>query len=217
MKKYPKSLSQVAEQRLIDMIISGKLQLGDRVTETELASMLSMSTAPVHQALHALSRMGIVRVKARKGTYIFNFTIDDIKKMTRARFAIESEALRQACRNNHSRFCLDMSNIISKSNELGGELNLKQYLKHDAEFHELFFTHADNEFLTMAINAITIKVMVLWYLTISDNYTTDDMFASIMDHQKILDSVLKDDIDNACMILKEHFYRLENIYLRDKV
>lgn len=216
MEKRLESLVEVAERTIIDMIITGKLKLGSRITESELAEMLSLSTAPVHQALHILGRMGIVRIRPRKGTYIFDFTIEDIRKMTIARYMIESEALRRACSNNLGRFCLEMSRIISRSDIEFTMDNMTQYLKHDADFHELLFTYADNEFLTMASNAITIKVMVLWYLSILDNYTVKDMEDSFNDHHEILEKIIANDIDGACCILKKHLERLENIYLRDK-
>lgn len=211
------SLSQLAEQKIINMIIAGKLELGSRVTEAGLASALSISTAPVHQALQALSRLGIVIIKPRKGTYVFNFSIDDIKKMTLARYSIESEALREAYHNDSSRFCFEMSKLIARMDSHLLDGDRANYLKLDAEFHELFFAYADNEFLRMASNAITLKVMVLWHVSVLGSFGLEDMTVSFDDHRGILNSLLKDDVDSACAILSMHLNRLEGIYSRDKL
>ena len=74
MAKKLESLAEIAEFKIVNMIIAGHLKLGSRVTEAELAEKLSISTAPVHQALQALNRLGVVIIKPRKGTYIFTFT-----------------------------------------------------------------------------------------------------------------------------------------------
>lgn len=216
MSQKLESLAQVAEQKIINMIITGKLELGSRITEASLASMLSISTAPVHQALQALSRLGIVIIKPRKGTYVFNFTIDDIRRMTLARHAIESEALREAYKNNSSRLCLEMSKLISKMEVHLVKRDRANYLKFDADFHELFFMYADNEFLKMASNAIIIKVMALWHLSGLEYYTLEDMKVSFEDHRQILDELMADDVYSACNVLDVHLKRLEDIYLRDK-
>lgn len=215
MSKNIGSLAQLAEHKIINMIVSGKLELGSRITEANLAELLSISTAPVHQALQALSRLGIVIIKPRKGTYVFNFTIDDIRKMALARYSIESEAVREAYSNNSSRFCLEMSRLISRMEHHLLEGSCEKYLKLDAEFHELFFAYADNEFLKMASNAITIKVTVLWHLTALEYYTLEDMRISFEDHRQILDFLMLDNVDSACGILAIHLKRLEEIYSRD--
>lgn len=214
MSNNVESLAQLAEQKIINMIVAGKLELGSRITEAGLATLLSISTAPVHQALQALSRLGIVIVKPRKGTYIFDFTKDDIRKMALARYSIESAALREAYSNSSARFCLE---VLKRVNKMEAHLlasDRASYLKLDAQFHELFFTYAENEFLKMASNAITIKVMVLWHLSALNYYTIEDMKISFDDHRRIVESLLAGDVDSACAVLSVHLKRLEDIYSR---
>lgn len=216
MAKKLESLAEIAEFKIVNMIIAGHLKLGSRVTEAELAEKLSISTAPVHQALQALNRLGVVIIKPRKGTYIFTFTKEDICKMTLARYAIESEALRQAHVNSSTRFSLELSRVISRMEESVRQGDLTGYLKYDAEFHDVFYKYSENDFLVMASSAITIKVMVLWYLSILDKYTVGDMLLSFGDHQAIYEKVVVGEIDQACKILSLHLKRLEDIFSREK-
>ena len=97
------SLLDIAEKELRKLIIQGDLALGQKITESELARRLGMSKTPVHEALKYLHREGLVQVRARQGTFVFDFTEDLVGSLLGVRAILESHAIEEAVRKNRGR------------------------------------------------------------------------------------------------------------------
>lgn len=215
MQKFPSSLMQVAEEKIKNLIINGKLQLGQRVTEADLSTLFGMSKTPVHEALQHLQRMGLVEIIARQGTYIFNFSSEEIANLNNARYVIECEAVREAVDKNNDRLCIELGKNLERAAKAMSLQNIQQYISIDKEFHSYFFTFSHNKFLISAFSSIEAKVFTLWNLTMRNNYTLEDMSISIQQHEAIAESILDNNIDTACAILKTHIFRAEQHYVKN--
>jgi DNA-binding GntR family transcriptional regulator len=63
---------------LRDMILSGRMVLGQRIDQDALAEQFGMSRLPVREALIALEQEGLVRNTARRGAYVADLTPEDV-------------------------------------------------------------------------------------------------------------------------------------------
>lgn len=61
------SLKQLAYETLQRQIINGQLQPGSRLTEEELSRSMSISRAPIREALNMLERDGFTKIIPRRG------------------------------------------------------------------------------------------------------------------------------------------------------
>jgi DNA-binding GntR family transcriptional regulator len=90
------SLADQAADAIVTGIAAGVLKPGQRLIETELASLLNMSRVPLREALKILEAQGIVESIPHRGTSIALFGDDRFNNICAARIALERLALASA-------------------------------------------------------------------------------------------------------------------------
>ena len=90
------SMTTEAFERIRDAIVSGGLEFGEPLSETQIAKAMGMSKAPVRAAFIELRDKGLVTVVPQSGTYVFSPTADDVRTMSHFRALLEDEALRES-------------------------------------------------------------------------------------------------------------------------
>jgi len=83
--------------KLRAMIDNLELFPGARITETEIADMLSVSRTPIREALQRLQLEGQVDVIPKQGCFIRNIDIDVINKFYDVRVTLEAQTVELAC------------------------------------------------------------------------------------------------------------------------
>jgi DNA-binding GntR family transcriptional regulator len=96
--RYQKLSEEIVEV-LQEMIVSGELESGRKVTQEELASMLGVSTMPIREALLKLSAVGLVDAAPNRSFHIVTTTAADMQDSYWMHAAIEGELTRRACAN----------------------------------------------------------------------------------------------------------------------
>jgi DNA-binding GntR family transcriptional regulator len=204
-----RSLVTFAETKIKEMIINGDLALGQKLTEDRLAEYFSISTTPIHEALKLLAAIGLVIVKPRSGTYVANFSRQEIENLNNVRLVIECEAIRESMERNLKPLCDDLRFNILEAQEATKSGDAKRYIAIDKEFHALFFRHANNEYLNMSLKPIEAKVFTLYNYSIK-KYTKDDIDISVGQHAAIARAIREQNFTLARDRLREHILRINN-------
>lgn len=213
MSSLPGSLVALAESEIRQLIVMGKLELGQRITEAELAQEFGMSKTPVHEAIQHLQREGLVQVIPRQGTFVFTFSEQQIADLLNVRCALEGLALKEAVRRNRGRLLRAMAENIKQSEKLIPERCIHRFFKLDTAFHQLLFEYADNSFLNDAWDAIFVKTRIVWRKTItSPDYQWENAIGSMHDHQRIAEFIHENHINEACDLLIEHAFKTQSSY-----
>ena len=87
---------QIADM-LRDMIMTGKLQEGDKVNETELCNTMGISKTPLREALRVLSVEGLIRLVPHRGAFVTKPTFEEIAEMFDVMSLLESFCASSAC------------------------------------------------------------------------------------------------------------------------
>jgi len=90
------SLSSEAFDKVVEAITSGEFELGQRLSEAELARRLGISRGPLREALGRLEGR-LVRRTPRIGVHIIDFSREDLEALFLTREALEGMAARLAC------------------------------------------------------------------------------------------------------------------------
>lgn len=90
---HNKSLAEVVENYIQDMIIRGIYKNGNRLVESDIAEKLNISRGPVRDALKILEQKGVVDLEPRKGARVCNFTTKDFIEIMEIRLLIESSII----------------------------------------------------------------------------------------------------------------------------
>ncbi len=87
------TLSHRTTDVLRERILAGEFAMGERLVEASIARQLQISRGPVREALRQLRAEGLVREEPRRGAFVADLTIDDIREIYDLRAAIEARFL----------------------------------------------------------------------------------------------------------------------------
>lgn len=88
----PSTLSSEVYESLLDALIEGRLQPGDRLVMDRLALEMNVSRTPVRDALHRLFSEGIIEPAGRRGYLVRESSARDTNDFYAARIAVEGDA-----------------------------------------------------------------------------------------------------------------------------
>ena len=92
----PLSLSDRVINALKDAFFAGELKPGDAIVERELARQMKVGTPVVREALISLQGQGFVRRVTNTGTFVTQFTTDEVRQLYTLRVELELLALQWA-------------------------------------------------------------------------------------------------------------------------
>jgi DNA-binding GntR family transcriptional regulator len=85
-----------AVESLRRTLIAGELKPGERVRQEEIAARLGLSLAPVREALAVLEQEGQLTYQPRRGYFVTELDLDDLREIYDLRRLVEGRAARGA-------------------------------------------------------------------------------------------------------------------------
>ena len=191
------------EQQVRNAILNGLFKPGDRLVETTIADQLSVSRAPVREALSALEREGIVASIPRRGYFVIDFTDKDIEEIYSLRLLLEIGALQQAISRITGQDMAEMQLIVDNLGEaVHQQRDRATIIALDLSFHEFICRLADHSRLYSAWNSMRWQTWMLIGLTSKTHYNYPDQPKEL--HQLVLDAIQNKDLRQAEACLTEH-------------
>jgi DNA-binding GntR family transcriptional regulator len=92
----PGTIAQHAVEGLRRALVSGELAPGDKIRQEEIAAALGVSLSPVREALATLEQEGQVTYLPRRGYFVTEFDVDDLREIYELRALLEERAARRA-------------------------------------------------------------------------------------------------------------------------
>jgi DNA-binding GntR family transcriptional regulator len=92
----PGTTAQHALDGLRRAIVAGELRPGERVLQDQLAERLGVSIAPLREALKTLEQEGQVTYRPRRGYFVTELHVEDLREIYALRALLESRAARHA-------------------------------------------------------------------------------------------------------------------------
>jgi len=87
-----KPLHESAAERLRDMIVEGRLQVGERLHEANLAAVLHVSRTPIREAIKLLATEGLVDLIPGRGARVSGFSVEQVRELFEAIAGVERNA-----------------------------------------------------------------------------------------------------------------------------
>ena len=88
----PRALYQDVAERLRERIFSRELEPGSWIDEQKLAADFGISRTPMREALKVLAVEGLVTMKVRRGAYVTEMSVQDVKQVYHVLALLESDA-----------------------------------------------------------------------------------------------------------------------------
>ncbi|MEO8735656.1 MAG: GntR family transcriptional regulator [Edaphobacter sp.] len=204
-------LTQVAFEKISNAIVYGRLDLGEPISENDLAKALGVSKAPIRESLNELRLKGLVVVVPQSGSYVFSPTSEQIEELCDFRSLLETRSMRVSMQNDAK---LLISELRKTAREMErayrmGDIFLSKKL--DTDFHQAFIRHSGNRYLQNAYANIGPTVEALRYRFLDTAVYRNRAFD---EHKKIVDSLALNNITKAVDVLEDHIARTKHFHAR---
>lgn len=207
----PRSLAEMVITQIRELIVSGRLALGEQLSESVLAEQLGVSRTPVREAFLRLETERLVEVRPQRGTFVFQYNLAELRDICELREVLETGALRIALSRNRTDAIARLEREADAP-ETARVVDPALYQTFDNSFHDALVKASANEELIEAYERISGRVRAIRYrLTRSRR----QIIGSQRGHREIV-KALKEGRDAAAVQrLAKHVYNAFEMFRRE--
>lgn len=173
-------LREQIRQVLVEGLLSGRWQPGERIVERRVATELRVSQAPVREALRELEGLRLIETIPNKGARVRAFGVQDMAEIYPVRAGLELVAAQLAS----PRLAADPTPLEREVEALKratarGEVS--EQVRHSVEFHREIVRAADNSVLLHTWESLGVEV----WTALSVRWLNMELHAKAADHAQI--------------------------------
>ena len=121
---------------LREMILSGRLKLGERINEVETANALGISRAPLREAIQALVNEGLLVSVPNRGAFVRTFSRAELEDLYELRIALERHALRLTSKRAARSDLAELDAFLDETgSRMGDEPDGEPHYPGELDFH----------------------------------------------------------------------------------
>ncbi|SEP84286.1 transcriptional regulator, GntR family [Virgibacillus subterraneus] len=201
-----KPLSQLIADQLKRKIWNEEIQFGERLLETDLAESFDVSRSTIREALKILEIEELVISQARKGTYVADFTEQDLDEIIELRTLIESQAFTQAIKSLEKKHIEFLEQIIEQMKEKADEKDWNELFDLDMQFHSYVVNLCGNSRIIKIYDSLQVQIRT--FLMHLDQYYSS--FQAFYDeHKELLKALVSRDVHTVNESVKNHIAYVE--------
>ena len=194
---------------LLERILRGELEPGERLVETRLARELGTSQAPVREALRDLQLLRLVESEPFRGARVRAVDDERLLPVFPVRMALEDLAAREAAkRANGDVTALEDELEAMRSAAAAGDWRTQ--ISHDLTFHRAVVEMAESEPLLQSWLVLGVEVSTAF----ATYWTYWDQLDLAEFHVPILDAIRDGDASRAGLEARKHVRRTERVVRR---
>lgn len=182
-------------------ICEGRFAPGARLQEIELSEAFGVSRSPVREALRRLVSDGLLLTAPNKGTYVKEFTCQDIDEIFDMRVMLESYSISRSQNNMTPERKQQLYDILQVLERSHAEDNLEQYTRADEELHNAIVALGDNSLVNSTYARVRSMNQQFRVFSLSDRTRFDD---SLQEHRSIIHALVHGDTAEADRINRVH-------------
>jgi len=207
----PRSLTEMVIAQIRELIVSGRLVLGEQLSESALAEQLGVSRTPVREAFLRLETERLVEVRPQRGTFVFQYGVAELRDICELREVLETGALRIALSRNRARLIERLEGAANAA-EIARVVDPGPYQAFDNAFHDALVKSCENEELIEAYERISGRVRAIRYrLTRSRR----QIAGSQRGHREIVNALREGRDADAVRRLGKHVYNSYEMFRRE--
>ena len=202
-------LREQIRELLLERILKGELESGDRIVELQIAQELGTSQAPVREALRELQSLGFVEHEPYRGTRVRRITEEELAEIYPVRAALEELAAQEAASRLDGKV-EELEREFEAMREAADRDDLQDLAAHDATFHRLIVEAAGNKVLLDTWRTLRVEARVV----ITALKTDVDLQELAELHRPLLEALREGSPEKAGGALRQHFEILRTMMKR---
>lgn len=203
-----KSAKEIVYDFIRKCIIDGTLAPGEKIIDSEIASLFSVSRTPVREAILALESQKLVKITPGRGTTVSHFDMTSIKTLYEAIISIETSALSIAFLMINDEVIKELKEINNRFLSSADSNDLERIRAIDNEFHQVFFNIANNTYLNSFHSQLKIhttrveNIFFRRYEEVEKSYSV---------HEQLIKYLEERDLENARIMLALNWMNILNV------
>jgi DNA-binding GntR family transcriptional regulator len=192
-------LVDLAHAAIRESIVSGSFVMGQRLVETQLASDLGMSRAPIREALQRLAKEGLVVERAHQGAFVSEFSSTDVVDIYNVRLGLEVAAMRLFMkRGADTRPLRDCIEQMSRSADRG---DIAGVVRAELDFHRAIVDGTGNKLLIDLFSGLEGRLLMVIAI---DDAAFERLHDVAAEHQPVVRAIEKGDELQAIAVFEDH-------------
>lgn len=183
---------------LVDGLLSGRWQPGERIVERRIAAELNVSQAPVREALRELTALRLIESVPNKGARVRDFGVADMAEIYPVRAGLELMAAEIAA----PRLAADPQPLhreVEALKQATAAGDIEGQIKHSVDFHREVVLAADNATLSHTWESLGVEI----WTALSVRWLDMELHAKAVDHAHIVQAFEERD-PNVGRMLSDH-------------
>lgn len=202
-------LREHVKERLLERIMRGELQPGERLVETRIAQELGTSQAPVREALRDLELLRLVESEPFRGARVRAVSLEEMAEMYPVRAALEEVAAREAALRLDAQTAASLEAELEAMRVAAAQGDVHSQVEHDVRFHRLIVEASRNRTLLEVWTSLGIEARTI--ITLLKTGLDPAEVAEM--HQPILDALRSGDPDLAGRTVRDHVESFRDLLL----
>lgn len=190
---------------LVEAILSGDLQPGDRIVETRVAQQLGVSQAPVREALRDLALIGFVTSLPFRETRVRQIADEDLVEIYAIRAALEGVAARAAATHIDQPTLARLDDLLDAMRKAAARDDQRAFAEADIAFHHLILEASGNRALSQLWEHTRLATTTFLTMRLMPRPLGD----LVERHRPLRDAIRDRDPARAEASMRRHFEELE--------
>lgn len=199
---YRKSAKQAVYETVCDWIITGVLEPGEKILDSELGEYFNVSRTPVREALQQLQNQKLVHIMPGRATVVAPMDVQDIEKCYRPLAELEALAAELACGKLTENEFFELEYTLRQSADAAERDDAVTVVSCDEHFHEIIVSAAGNEYLSELTNMLLLHIRRIKYHYF---HLASMREASAQQHAEILSALQKQEAARSKTLMREHW------------
>jgi DNA-binding GntR family transcriptional regulator len=194
-------LSGQIYESLRAQIISGARTPGERLVESDIARVLSVSQAPVRDALKRLAHEGLVLHLPRRGNFVASISEEEAKRTYLVREPLEEIAAREFCAHARPSALAALEDALEEMRMAAAAADQVRLIDADVNFHRIVWESGENPILPRIFPMIETAIRKFTMISNRVYFNPDEIAAS---HSPLLESLREGEPDKAAAVHRAH-------------
>lgn len=184
-------------------ILAGELKPHERLVETTIAELASVSRTPVREALHRLEVDGLIGEGENGGLEVIGFSLDELADLCAVRETLEGMAAELAAVSRSEMEIATLRSVVAAEEEgIIAGAPIEQLIEMNHSFHETLWRASRNRYLADELKHLRSLIERLQETTLR---SADRVEQAISEHKEIVDALVERDAPRAGELTRNHF------------
>jgi DNA-binding GntR family transcriptional regulator len=201
-----KSLKDQVYQYLRDEIRKKNFLPGSVINMDATSKKLGISKTPLRDALFQLEMEGFVTIAPRKGIYVNELSIDEIREYYYVIGALESSALRTSFPRMNPTHIERLKKLDLAMEKALEKDYFNRFYEKNLEFHNLYIELCENRTLNKIVNDLKKR---LYDFVPQDRWIKEWEMSSIKEHQGLVAAIEKGDLQESIHFIHDVHWSFE--------